>query len=230
MTTPPLRLGRAAIAAAALGLPAAFVIPTGVSFADAPAPASQVRAQQEQPDGRTLELGAPDLPETRTVTSLAPGLTRTSITRGSPDASLFWTAEVAIPSISPDAPASALSDEATAQAVALKLRDAGVLAGVEHVQSPQLADAGGDLGYRVRAGAFQSKADGTATIGQIKAAGYTASAVYTGWDGDSETTGKSRGPWKLEVLTLDPKLLRGELTSGFGPDLQGRETASQATC
>lgn len=226
MTTPPLRLGRAAIAAVALGLPAAFLTPIGVSFADASAPVSQVDGQQ---DGRKLELGAPDLPETRTVITLAPGLTRTTITRGAPDASLFWTAEVAIPSTSPDpdAPASALSDEATAQAVALKLRDDGVQAEVEHVQSPQLADAGGDLGYRVRAGAFQSKADGTATINQIKAAGFAASAVYTGWDGDTETTGKTRGPWKLEVLTLDPKEFRGELTSGFGPDLQDRETTSQ---
>jgi len=226
MTTPPLRLGRAAIAVVALSLPAAFLSPTGVSFADASAPASPA---QEQQDGRKLELGAPDLPETRTVTTLAPGLTRTSITRGAPDASLFWTAEVAIPSGSPDpdAPASALSDEATAQAVAVKLRDAGVQARVEHVQSPQLADAGGDLGYRVRAGAFQSKADGTATISQIKAAGYTASALYTGWDGDTGTTGRTRGPWKLEVLTLDPKLFLGELASGFGADLQDRETTSQ---
>ncbi|MHA7221640.1 phosphodiester glycosidase family protein [Arthrobacter sp. RHLT1-20] len=226
MTTPPLRWGRAAIAAVALGLPAAFLTPTGVSFADAAAQASQVDGQQ---DSRKLELGAPDLPETRTVTTLARGLTRTSITRGTPDASLFWTAEVAIPSTSPDpdAPASALSDEATAQAVVLKLRDAGVQIRVEHVQSPQLADAGGDLGYRVRAGAFQSKADGTATISQMKAAGYNASTVYTGWDGDTETTDKTRGPWKLDVLTLDPKLFRGELTSDVGPDLQDRETTSQ---
>lgn len=163
------------------------------------------------------------------MTTLAPGLTRTTITRGAPDASLSWTAEVAIPSTSPDpdAPASALSDEATATAVATKLRNAGLTARVELVRSPRLADAGGDLGYRVRAGAFGSKADSTATIDQIKAAGYAASTVYTGWDGDAETTGTTRGPWKLQVLTLDPKLFRGELTSGFGPDLQGRETTSE---
>ncbi|MDD1477427.1 phosphodiester glycosidase family protein [Arthrobacter sp. H16F315] len=226
MTPPTLRIGAAAIAAVALGLPAAFTAPTGVSFADTAVPASQVDGRQ---DGGKLELGAPDLPETRTVTTLAPGLTRTSITRGAPDAALFWTAEVAIPSTSadPDAPASALSDAATAQAVALKLRDAGVQARVEHVQSPQLADAGGDLGYRVRAGAFESKDAGTATISQLKAAGYAASALYTGWDGDAGTAGTTRGPWKLEVLTLDPKIFRGELTSGFGPDLQDRETTSQ---
>lgn len=48
------------------------------------------------------------MPEFRTVTELAPGLTRTSITRGAADPSLVWTAEVAIPSASPDpdAPAS----------------------------------------------------------------------------------------------------------------------------
>ncbi len=201
MTTPPLRLRRAAIAAVALGLPAAFLTPAGVSFADDAAAASRVEGQQ---DGRKLELGAPDLPETRTVTTLAPGLTRTSITRGAPDASLSWTAEVAIPSTSPDpdAPASALSDEATAQAVATKLRNAGLTARVELVQSPRLADAGGDLGYRVRAGVFGSKADSTATINQIKAAGYAASTVYTGWDGDAGTTGTD--PRSLEAGSSHP--------------------------
>lgn len=142
---------------------------------------------------------------------------------------MAWTAEVAIPSASPDpdAPASALSDETTAKAAALKLGNAGVTARVEHVQSPKLADAGGDLGYRVRAGLFQSKADGAATVDRIKAAGYAASVIYTGWDGDSESISKTRGPWKLEVLTVDPKKFKGELASGFGPDLQNRETTSQ---
>ncbi|WP_308159835.1 phosphodiester glycosidase family protein [Arthrobacter sp. ISL-5] len=108
-----------------------------------------------------------------------------------------------------------------------KLEAAGIQARVEHVQSPQLADAGGDLGYRVRAGQFASKADGAPAVEQIKAASYASSVLYTGWDGDAGTSRTTRGPWKLEVLTIDPKQFRGQLTSGFGPNLQDRETTSQ---
>lgn len=226
MKIPNSRLSRAAIAALALGLPAAFLTPAGQSAAASSLPATPGAAAGRT---ETLPLGAPDLPEARTVTELAPGLTRTSITRGAEDPSLVWTAEVAIPSASPDpdAPASALSDESHARAVAGRLQAAGIAARVEHVQSPQLADAGGDLGYRVRAGQFQSKADGAAAVAQIKAAGYASSVLYTGWDGDAGATQAARGPWKIEVLTIDPKQFRGQLTSGFGPNLQDRETTSQ---
>ncbi|CAH0280067.1 hypothetical protein SRABI83_03897 [Arthrobacter sp. Bi83] len=225
MTLPKQNVSRAAIAALALGLPAAFLTPVGPVNA---APTVSSRPATAPISAAKLDLGASDLPEKRADTTLAPGLTRTSITRGAPDASLFWTAEVAIPANSPDpdAPASALSDQVHAQAVAAKLQAAGIQARVEHVQSPQLADAGGDLGYRVRAGQFPSKADGTATVAQIKAAGYASSVLYTGWDGDAETSGQTRGPWKLEVLTIDPKKFRGELSSSFGPNLQDRETTS----
>ncbi|MDN4642644.1 phosphodiester glycosidase family protein [Arthrobacter sp. PsM3] len=176
-----------------------------------------------------LNLGATDLPENRTVTTLAPGVTLTKISRGGADSALFWTAEVAIPSDSPDpdAPASALSSQAKAQATADKLKAAGVDARVEHVQSPQLADAGGDLGYRVRAGDFTAKAAGDATVAKIKAAGFASSVIYTGWDGDTDTSTKTRGPWNLEVITIDPKSYKGELAASFGPDLEKRETTSQ---
>ena len=230
MKIPTRRLSRAAIAALSLGLPAAFLTPAGPTAAAPSLPATAFSATPGAAGrAETLQLGTPDLPEVRTVTELAPGLTRTSITRGTADPSLVWTAEVAIPSASPnpDAPASALSDKTRASAVAAKLQAAGIQARVEHVQSPQLADAGGDLGYRVRAGQFASKADGAAVVEQIKAAGYASSVLYTGWDGDAGTSRTSRGPWKLEVLTIDPKQFRGQLTSGFGPNLQDRETTSQ---
>jgi exopolysaccharide biosynthesis protein len=177
--------------------------------------------------GARLSLGATDLPEKRTVSTLAPGVTLTKISRGAADSSLFWTAEVAIPSDSPDpdAPASALSSQSGAQRIADKLRAAGVDARVEHVQSPQLADAGGDLGYRVRAGHLAAQADGDALVARIKAAGLASSVIYTGWDGDTGT--KTRGPWNLEVITIDPEKYRGQLAGSFGPDLEKRETTSQ---
>lgn len=226
MMTPPHRLRKAALAAVAIGLPAALLAPTGPTFAAANPPAAPAETSRA---ARTLDLGARDLPEARTVTTLAPGLTRTAITRGAPDAALFWTAEIAIPSTSPDpdAPASALSDGAAARAVARRLQDAGLQPRVEHVQSPRLADAGGDLGYRVRVGSFASKADGAATVDRIKAAGFAASVLYTGWDGDTDDLHATRGQWKLNVLTIDPKTFKGELASGVGPDLEGRETTSQ---
>jgi exopolysaccharide biosynthesis protein len=219
------RLSRTTIAALAVGLPlACLVAPAGSSNAAPPAREAAAPAASG-----TLDLGAADLPENRTVTPLAPGLTRTTITRGTPNPDLQWTAEVAIPSASPDpdAPASALSTEGQARSVAGKLQAAGVPARVEHVRSPRLADSGGDLGYRVRAGQFPAKADGSATVAEIKSAGYASSVIYTGWDGDEGTSENTRGPWKLEVLTLDPKVFHGDLTSSFGPNLQDRETTSR---
>ncbi|GAA2198645.1 phosphodiester glycosidase family protein [Sinomonas flava] len=205
---------------------AAALIATGVPASAEAAPASAIAAAPAQ--SSHLDLGAPDLPETRTDAQLAPGVTRTSITRGAPSASLFWTAEVAIPSDSPDpdAPAAALSSQAAAERTAERLRAAGVEARVESVDSPQLADAGGQLGYRVRAGNFAAKADGAALVAQIKAAGYASSLVYTGWDGDSASGDNSHGQWKLEVLTIDPHEYTGQLSASFGPDLQRRETVS----
>lgn len=227
MITPNHRHRRAVITALAVSLPFAFLTPAGPSSATptTPAPDQQAAASATA----HLDLGAADQPETRNVTTLAPGLTRTTITRGTPNQDFFWTAEVAVPSTSPDpdAPASALSTQAQAQKVADKLNAAGVTARVEHVQSPQLADAGGDLGYRVRVGQFGTKADGTSTVDQIKAAGFKSSVIYTGWDGDAGTSEDDRGPWNLQVLTIDPKEFKGDLTSSFGPNLENRETTSQ---
>jgi exopolysaccharide biosynthesis protein len=225
MITPNHRHRRAVITALAVSLSFAFLTPAGASTAAPTTPDQQAAA----PSSSRLDLGAQDLPETRNVTTLAPGLTRTTITRGTPNQDFFWTAEVAVPSTSPDpdAPASALSTQAQAQKVADKLDAAGLTVRVEHVQSPQLTDAGGDLGYRVRVGQFGSKADGSATVDKIKAAGYTSSVIYTGWDGDAGISEDDRGPWNLQVLTIDPKEFHGDLTSSFGPNLEDRETTSQ---
>lgn len=230
--TSNFRPRRSVISAMAVSLPFAFLTTAGVSTAAPTAPAPDQQAatsQSSQSQSSHLDLGAQDLPETRNVTTLAPGLTRTTIIRGTPNQDYFWTAEVAVPSTSPDpdAPASALSTQAQAQKVANKLNDAGLTARVEHVQSPQLADAGGDLGYRVRVGQFASKADGSASVDQIKLAGYKASVIYTGWDGDAGSSENDRGPWNLQVLTIDPKEFQGDLTSSFGPNLEDRETTSQ---
>ena len=57
---------------------------------------------------------------------------------------------------------------------------------------------------------------------ELIAAGESANSVYTGWDGDRS----ARGPWNVNVVTIDPKTFRGGLGATYGPDLFNRETTS----
>lgn len=64
------------------------------------APPAQASPPGPQPTRQALPLGPADLTETRTVTTLQPGVTLTRIVRGggeSPDPALHWTVEVSIP-------------------------------------------------------------------------------------------------------------------------------------
>ncbi|MEU0091285.1 phosphodiester glycosidase family protein [Kribbella sp. NPDC006257] len=181
------------------------------------------------PASAALPLGPAGLPEARDVRVLQPGVTLTTIVRGVADPKSVWTVEVAIPSSSPDpdAPATALSDQPTADAVAARLRAAGLDPRVEDVPTPQLADAGGNnLGYRVRLGSFAAKADADALRAKVIAAGVGASSVFTGWDGEPDDVSGSTGPWHVQVLTIDPRKFRGGLDASYGLDLEARETTS----
>lgn len=196
--------------------------------AAAPATARPHSATAAAATGRPLDLGADDLPETRRTSTLQPGVTLTRIDRGSSDAALFWTNEIAIPATStspdPDAPPRSISDLASARAEADRLEDEGFPARVEQVDQPRTADvAAGVLGYRVRVGHYASKAEADAGKARLAAAGETAGSVYTGWDGDAG----DRGPWHVNVLRIDPRTFRGHLDGSFGPDLYHRETTSQ---
>jgi hypothetical protein len=156
-------------------------------------------------------------------------VTLTTIVRGQVDPKSVWTVEVAIPSSSPDpdAPATAISDRATADVAAGKLRAAGLEPRVEDVPTPQLADAGGNsLGYRVRLGSFATKAEADALRTKVVAAGVGASSVFTGWDGEPDDVSGSTGPWHVQVLTIDPKKFRGGLDASYGLDIEARETTS----
>ncbi|MET8665478.1 phosphodiester glycosidase family protein [Streptomyces tendae] len=180
------------------------------------------------PHRHALPLGPAGLPETRTTTTLQPGVTLTRIVRGNAqDPALHWTVEVSIPggdtSPDPDAPPTALKDRASADELTAELRQDGFEARAEEVRTPTTADyRGGTLGWRVRIGTFDSQAAATAERTRLRAAGHTGSAVYTGWDG--ETT--DRGPWHVDVLTVDPRTFRGTLGASYGPDLEDRETTS----
>ncbi|MFF0703620.1 phosphodiester glycosidase family protein [Streptomyces tendae] len=180
------------------------------------------------PHRHALPLGPAGLPETRTTTTLQSGVTLTRIVRGNAqDPALHWTVEVSIPggdtSPDPDAPPTALKDRASAEELTAELRRDGFEARAEEVRTPTTADyRGGTLGWRVRIGTFDSQAAATAERTRLRAAGHTGSAVYTGWDG--ETT--DRGPWHVDVLTIDPRTFRGTLGASYGPDLEDRETTS----
>lgn len=191
-------------------------------------PDAQAGRQALSSAAAALPLGPSDLPETRTTRTLQPGVTLTRIVRGNTDAALHWTVEMSIPSgdgsPDPDAPPTALKDKASADELAAHLKQAGFTARVEEVTTPKTADfAGGTLGWRVRVGTFDSQSAATAERARLKTAGYTGSAVFTGWDGDAT----DRGPWLVDVLTIDPRRFRGSLEASYGPDLENRETTSQ---
>ncbi|MFE0796071.1 sporulation domain-containing protein [Streptomyces sp. alain-838] len=194
------------------------------------APPAQASPPGPQPTRQALPLGPADLTETRTGTTLQPGVTLTRIVRGggeSPDPALHWTVEVSIPggdtSPDPDAPPTALKDRASADELTAELKARGFQARAEKVTTPRTADyAGGTLGWRVRVGTFDSQSAANAERTRLRTAGHAGSAVYTGWDGDAD----ARGPWHVDVLTIDPREFRGSLDASYGPDLENRETTS----
>jgi Phosphodiester glycosidase/SPOR domain len=180
----------------------------------------------DDPLDAPLPLGPSTLSEERTTRQLQPGVTLTTIVRGYPDPTAAWTVEIAIPSAVAGAPATALASQADAENAAAALRTAGLEPRIELVSSPQLADAGGELGYRVRVGATATKADADALRAQVQAAGLGGSSIFTGWDGEPEDLAQSTGPWHVQVLTIDPQDFRGTLAASYGPDLEQRETTS----
>jgi hypothetical protein len=174
----------------------------------------------------TLPLGPAGLPETRTDRVLQPGVTLTTIIRGAVDPANFWTVEINIPVGSnpdPDTPALALSDRTSAEALAAELARAGFTARVEEVTAPSTADyAPGSLGWRVRVGQAATQADSDALLARIVAAGFAGASRFTGWDGSPT----DRGPWRIDVLTIDPHAFGGQLLASYGPNLEDRETTS----
>lgn len=222
------RMDTSAFARPAVAGVACLTALAGLSGAVAGAGAASAHTPAPAASSHHLDLGPSDLPESRSTSTLQPGVTLTRIIRGGADPSLAWTAEVLIPSTStspdPDAPPRSLSDEDSAEQLADRLRAKGFDARVERVDQPAVADvSAGVLGYRVRVGSFPSQTDADVERARLALAGETASSVYTGWDGDPE----DRGPWRVNVLTIDPRTFEGSLDGSFGPDLEQRETTSE---
>jgi hypothetical protein len=174
-----------------------------------------------------LPLGPPGLPETRRTRTLQHGVTLTTIVRGRPDPADGWTVEVAVPrragSPDPDAPSTALSSQPGADALAARLQAQGFAARVEEVVTAPVADfAGGRLGFRVRVGAFADQAASDGELARVRGAGFAATSVFGGWDGRAD----DQGPWRVWVLTIDPRAFTGRLVASHGPDIVHRETTS----
>jgi hypothetical protein len=182
-------------------------------------------------DGRPgpLDLGPSGLPESREVQSIQPGVTLTRITRGAADPAAVWVVEVSIPggasSPDPDAPPRSIQDQSSAEAFAARLTDAGFPSEAQIVRQPQVADVqAGVLGYRVRLrAAFADQAAASAEVARLSAAGFSGRAWYSGWDGDST----ARGPWTVNVVTLDSRRFRGTLGGTYGPTLEDREKTTE---
>jgi hypothetical protein len=178
---------------------------------------------------RPLDLGPPGLLESREVQSIQPGVSLTRITRGAPDPAAVWVVEMNIPgggsSPDPDAPPRSIQDRSSAEAFATSLTAAGFPSEAQRVRQPRTADVpAGVLGYRVRLRAtFPSQAAAAAEVTRVSAAGFSGRAWYTGWDGDST----ARGPWTVNVVTVDPRRFRGTLRGTFGPTLEDREKTTE---
>jgi hypothetical protein len=211
-----MRLGGAARSAARwaaiLALPWAVVAPASAGTGDRP-----------------LDLGPAGLTESREVQSIRPGANLTRIKVGAPDPAAAWVVEMSIPggasSPDPDAPPRSIQDQSSAEAFAARLTGAGFPAEAQAVHQPQTADVpAGVLGYRVRlSAAYTSQEQASAEVARLSASGFSGRAWYSGWDGDST----ARGPWTVNVITVDPRRFHGTLRGTFGPTLEDREKTTE---
>ncbi len=153
-------------------------------------------AAPERPDGR-LPLGEPGLKETRTTEQVAPGIVYTKIERGRESKNDFYTVDVAF-----------RADRASAEEIASRLEAGGYEPVIVEVSDRASDDPqGGALGYLVRVGSFASQAKADALLTELTAKGYAGlRTVYTGEDGE-----RTRGPWVVHVLRVDPDRYRGTL-------------------
>jgi hypothetical protein len=160
-----------------------------------------------------LPLGPRWLPETRTASVVAPGITYIRIERGFASARDAFTVDVGF-----------TATRAEARGLRRRLRDAGYAARIERVRQRAPDDPQrGPLGYLVRTGAFTDEAAAVALRTELVAAGYEAArVVFTGEDG-----GRTTGPWVVHVLEVDPLAFGGGVVPALGTDVvPGRELLS----
>lgn len=192
---------------------------------DSVAESTRTAAPASGPADTPLPLGPADASETRTTQVVQPGVTHTTIVRGSDNGTLRWVVEISIPggdaSLDPDAPPRSVQDHAAATAYVATLAGKGFAAEAQPVHQIGASDVpDGIIGYRVRlTHTYATKGEADAASAALKAAGVASRAWYQGWDGGDV----SSGPWVVHVLTIDPKSFDGVLKGTYGPDLRDRE-------
>lgn len=176
---------------------------------------------------RPVEAAAPEpttlpFPESEQSTVIAPGVTQRSIVLGRTDADDVWTVHVNQP-LTADGPYSqataALGPKERADRVAAALRAKGLEPRVERVLIPAFADRpAGALGWTVRIGRYADQRAATATLAQVRAAGFAGDTRYTAQDGTDADALQ-----RVFVLQVDFKRFNGRLASDFGPSIDVHE-------
>lgn len=163
-----------------------------------------------------LPLGSAALPESREQRTLAPGVTLTTIVRGAASPDEHWTLQVLIPG--PENSFAAFASREAAQAVADTLQEAGFAPVLRQERHSAYQDLpAGAMGYAVRVGRYAAREEAGADMARLSGMGFRASPLFTGEDGDPTS-----GPWRIRVLTIDPRTFRGTLTATHGNAISGR--------
>jgi hypothetical protein len=156
---------------------------------------------------------------------LAPGVAVWSTTIGAGTGHNSWTITVLVPggtSPDPDAPPSAIGSHEHATSLVNALQAKGFAARAEEVDWPAFADTPrGPLGWRVRIGSFDDRAQATATANAVSAAGYTVATEWTGQDGP-----QAQGPQHVHVAIVDLRRFTGHVVASHGDTVAGRRTTS----
>jgi hypothetical protein len=158
-----------------------------------------------------LDLGRPNLPETRESTTLAPGVTYTRIERGVPSPRDAYTVEVAF-----------RTSRREANVVARRLRVDGFDPWTETIITRAQDDPDhGPLGVVVRVGRFATRAEADAAADALADAGYTDLRVHH----TTEDGGRTTGPWVVHVLEVAPRAI--DVDAALATDIiPGREQVS----
>lgn len=175
-------------------------------------------AQEIRPTS-TLAIGSSSLAENRDITRIAPGVTLTTITRGTAGPGESWTLYAT------STPSGSLFDsQKNALAAQHSFAATRVLSQVEAVSSPRFADVEpAVLGYRVRIGSYRSLSEARSAQRELTASGVNVSSPRHTTEDASQPT----GPWKIRVLTIDPKRFAGTLAAAHGASLAAATPTSQ---
>jgi hypothetical protein len=151
-----------------------------------------------------LPLGRPGLPETRTTTQLAPGVTYTRIERGFRSNDDFFTVDVAF-----------VESESEAEQIAADLEASGYDARTAAIERAPDDPRPGPSGYVVRSGRFTTQQEADARTAELVAQGYSsARTVYTAQTGDPTT-----GPFVVHVLEILPDVFEGTVEAELATEI-----------